>query len=329
MTAPNPTLETGPGVAAPAPAVPQATAATREAASSAPRVDMRGLAYAFGSFGLWGLSPAYWKLLVHVAPFEILAHRVVWSVLFVGALMARGARFRDLLEALRERRVLLALIATSLLISVNWITFIWAVAVGRVLETSLGYFMNPLVSVALGFLVLGERLNRAQWAAVLLAGAGVINLTWAMGVPPWLSLMLAVSFGIYGLVRKVIPVGALEGLFAETMVILPIAVGFLVWLAFHGGGAFASGDWGTMALLVFAGPVTAIPLLLFALAARRLRLSTLGLTQYSAPTIHFILAVWAFGEAITRAHLIAFNLIWTGLAVFTADSFRRGRRFAE
>ncbi|MGF1456135.1 MAG: EamA family transporter RarD [Alphaproteobacteria bacterium] len=308
----------GPGPSTAETAVDGATPAITEDKGPA-----AGLAFALGAFGLWGLSPAYWKLLAHVAPFEVLAHRVVWSVLLLGGFMVQGSRLPNLFRALKSWRVVLALVVTSALISVNWVTFIWAVSVGRVLETSLGYFMNPLISVALGFLVLGERLNRAQTIAILLACAGVINLTWALGVPPWISLMLAVSFGLYGLVRKVLPVGALEGLFAETVVVLPVAVGYLAWMAFAGGASFGTmGIW-TNLFLIFSGPVTVVPLLLFGLAARRLRLSTLGLTQYSAPTIHFVLAVWAFGEAITGAHLVTFALIWSGLAVFTTDSLRR------
>ncbi len=303
------------------------TADTVDAPAQTPEADTHnassGLVFALGSFGLWGLSPAYWKLLAHVAPFEILAHRVVWSVALLGGFMARGGRFVGLFRVLKSPKVLLALVATSALISINWVTFIWAVSVGRVLETSLGYFINPLISVALGFLVLGERLNRAQIIALVLATAGVVNLTWALGVPPWISLMLAVTFGVYGLVRKVLPVGALEGLFAETVVVLPIAIGYLLWTAHTGVGAFGQTGVATNLLLILSGPVTVVPLLLFGLAARRLRLSTLGLTQYTAPSIHFVLAVWAFGESITTAHLVTFALIWSGLAVFSADSFHR------
>ncbi len=284
-----------------------------------------GVIYALSGFSLWGLSPAYWKLLTHVAPFEILAHRVVWSVFFVGMVMLRGDRLRGLLKALKAPKVLLALVGTTALISLNWLTFIWAVANDRVLDTSLGYFMNPLVSVALGLVVLGERLNRAQMIAVGLAFVGVVNLTLASGVPPWLPLMLAFSFGLYGLVRKVIPVGALEGLFAETLVMLPIGLGYLLWVSVQGTGAFGRDPWGTDIWLVLAGPVTAVPLLLFSLGARRVRLSTLGLTQYIAPTIQFILAVVAFGETVTSAHLVTFVFIWIGLAVFSLDSWRRER----
>ncbi len=285
-----------------------------------------GVAAALSGFSAWGLSPVYWKLLVAVGPLEILAHRLLWSVLFTGLFMARGGKFAGLIQSLKNRRVLLALAGTTALISVNWVTFLWAVANDKILEASLGYFMNPLVSVALGFLVLRERLNRYQWAAVALACIGVTILTVALGVPPLIPLMLAVSFGLYGLLRKTVGVGALEGLFAETAACVPLALLYVAWLAWSGNGAWGQADLAIHLLLIGAGPVTAVPLLLFSLGARRLRLSTIGLTQYVAPTIQFALAVFVFGETLTQAHLLTFTFIWLGLGIFTWDSLRRELR---
>ncbi len=290
--------------------------ATREA------VPAKGIATALGAFGLWGLSPLYWKLLAHVSPLEVLAQRLLWSFLFVSALMARQRRFAAVFAALRGRRVLLGLLLSTALISVNWFSFIWAVANDRVLETSMGYFINPLVSVALGFVILQERMNRAQWIAVGLAATGVAVMIIGAGTVPWLSLLLAGTFGVYGLVRKVIPVSALEGLFAETLACLPLAVLFVGYLAWSGEGAFGE-TWGTSLLLVVAGPVTAVPLLFFAMAARQLPLATLGLTQYVAPSTQFALAVFLWGEPFTLTHLVTFGCIWAGLAVYSANLLRR------
>ncbi len=303
------------------------TAVPSERNGADPDAEVRtGLAYAFTAFGLWGFAPLFWKYVSFISPFEVLAHRIVWSVLFISGLMMRGGRARALFSALKGPKVLMGLALSTVLISINWVTFIWAVGQDRVLEVSLGYFLNPLVNVALGFLVLKERLNRAQTVAVGLAVLAAGILTLGINGLPWLPLLLGISFGLYGLVRKLVPVGGLEGLFAETLAVLPICLIYLVWLETQGAGVFLSGSPSTDLLLVLAGPMTFVPLLFFAMAARRIKLTTLGLIQYLAPSMHFLLAVFVFGEPLTLAHLASFGLIWTGLAVYTADSVRRERR---
>ncbi len=311
---------------APAAAPPKAPVHDTDAHDAHDAHVRTGVVYALSGFGLWGLSPAYWKLLIAVSPFEVLVHRIVWAVAFMAPMMARGGRLKTLMAAIRGPRTLLLLMVSTLLISTNWTVFIWAVANDHVLDTSLGYFMNPLVSVALGFVFLRERLNGFQTLAVACAVLGVAVMIATLGKAPLLSLLLAMTFGLYGLVRKLVPVGALEGLFVETLLCSPLALGYIAYLAMTGGNAFGS-DWWITALLVFSGPFTTIPLLLFNLGARRLRLSTLGLTQYVAPSLQFALAVFAYGEPFTTAHLLTFACIWTGLAIFTADSVRRDRRF--
>jgi chloramphenicol-sensitive protein RarD len=213
--------------------------------------------------------------------------------------------------------------AASALIAVNWLVYIWAILAGRVMEGSLGYFINPLVSVALGVLVLGERLERPVGIAVAVASLGVVWLTVGLGQLPWVSLSLAFSFGSYGLLRKLVPVGALLGLCVETLLLLPLALGYLVWASVSGRLAFGSGNLRLDVLLVLAGPLTAVPLLFFAAAARRLPLSTLGFLQYLSPTVQFLLAVFVYGEPLDAARAGAFAFIWAGLALFTAYTVRK------
>lgn len=284
-----------------------------------------GLAYAITGFGLWGLSPLYWKLLAHISVWEVLAHRILWALVFVAVLLWIRTELLGVFAKLRRPKVLAGLVLATGLIAINWVTFIWSVGSGNVLQASLGYFINPLVSVALGTLFLGERLNRAQGAAVALAASGVIFMTVSLGVLPWVSLLLALTFGFYGLVRKLVPVSALEGHFAETFACAPLALGFLIWMQANGAGQLGHGSPLDVMLLVLAGPFTAVPLMLFAMGARRLRLSTLGLTQYIAPTTHFLLATLIFGEAFTLMHLVTFALIWSGLALYSHDAFRKER----
>ncbi len=278
------------------------------------------------AYAIWGLFPIYFRLLAALPAPDVLAHRVVWSGAFVLLLLAARRQWAWLRGVLRSPRVLGVFAASALLLSVNWLVYIWATAHGHVIDASLGYFITPLVNVLLGFAVLHERLRRAQWTAVTLAAAGVLWLAVQGGQVPWIALVLGCSFGGYGLLRKTAPLGALEGLALETMLLLPVALVWLVWVDWRGGGVFpAAGGGAIAALLVGLGPVTALPLLLFAAGARRLRLVTLGLLQYLAPSIQFVLGVWLFHEAFTPARLAGFSIIWAALLVYSADGLRAGR----
>lgn len=285
-----------------------------------------GLVAALGAYSLWGMAPLFFKLLATVRADEIIAHRVVWSVifLFIVLLIRRGRQLREHMRI--TPRVFGALAVSGSLIAVNWLIFVFAVNTDRILSTSLGYFINPLVSVLLGLLVLRERLDRTQTVAVGLAAAGTLYLTIMSGELPWLSLGLAFSFALYGLVRKLTDVGPMVGLFWETLLIAPLALLWLYRLELSGAVAFRSSGLGQDLLLAATGLVTVIPLLLFANAARRLPLTTLGLMQYLAPTITFFMAVFGFRETFTLNHGIAFGCIWTGLAIFSFGGWRRARR---
>jgi chloramphenicol-sensitive protein RarD len=259
-------------------------------------------------------------------PLDVLANRIVWSLALVVALLAWRGRWAWLRPALGSPRTLGAFAATAFLLSANWLTWIWAVTNGRVVDASLGYFMTPLVNVALGTLVLGERPRATQWTAVALACAGVAAMTAATGALPWIGLALALSFGLYGLVRKTAPLGALEGLALETMLLFPFA---LAWLAWHWGAGPASFPAPSAAVnlwLVGLGPATAVPLLCFAYGAKRLPLTTLGLLQYLSPSLQFALGILVFGEALGPGRLAGFALIWAGLALYSADAWRQRAR---
>lgn len=286
--------------------------------------NVAGTAYALGAYLMWGFFPVFWKALGHVPALEILFQRVIWSALFLAGMVTLTRGWRQVRALLRTPRQMALLTATTALIGVNWLIFIWAVNADRVLETSLGYFINPLVNVVLGVLFLGERLRRWQTLAVLLAAAGVLNLTAATGVPPWIALTLAVTFGLYGLLRKISPVEPLVGLLVETGIMMPVALAYVLWLQATGTGSFGL-DWGTDALLILGGAVTMAPMIMFNAAARRLRYATLGVLQYLAPSLHFILAVHLYGEPLTAAHLVTFACIWTGIALFAGDAVRAGR----
>ena len=288
-----------------------------------------GAAYALAAFGFWGANPIYFKAVDHVPALEVLAHRVVWSVLLLALLVGLGRRWRVVVAALADRRTVLMLLLSTLIISLNWLVYIWAVNVERVLETSLGYYINPLVSVLLGVAVLGERLSPWQGVAVLLAACGVANLALGVDRFPWVALVLAFSFGIYGLIRKTVRIESVDGLFVETGMMLPFALAYLLYLALFGQGSFGTADRSQDLLLALSGIVTAAPLIWFTSAARRLRLSTVGFFQYIAPSGHFLLAVFAFGEPFTASHLITFLLIWTALAIFILDSLTASRRRAR
>lgn len=295
----------------------------REPGPGAARV---GILYGLAAYLTWGFGPVYFKAVAHVPAAEVLAHRIAWSLLLLaGYLLARG-RGREVAAALRDRATRRALALTTLLIAVNWFVFIWAVAHGRVLEASLGYFVNPLVNVALGRLCLGERLRRRQGAAVLLAAVGVLFLTVRLGRVPLVSLVLAFSFAFYGLLRKTVRAGGAAGLTVETLLLLPAALGYLLLLAGQGRLVFGNTGGGDALLLAASGPVTALPLIWFANAARRLRYATVGFLQYLTPTLHFLLAVVAYGESFTRTHLLAFACIWTALGLYSWDLWRAARR---
>ena len=282
------------------------------------RETARGVAATVGAFAFWGFVPLFWKLLTDVPATQSLSHRIAWSLPCLAVLLLVVPRTGDFARVIRSPRILLLLLASTLMITANWLTYLWAVNTDRVLDGSLGYYINPLVSVFLGFAFLGERLRRLQGLAVILAATGVAVLTAHHGLP-WISLVLGFSFGTYGLLRKLADVPAMVGLFIEIGLLTPFAVGYLVWLGSRGEGAFTAGEAGTSLLLAATGPVTIIPLLLFAEGVRRLTLATVGFLQYMTPTAHFILAIVVFGEPFDAAHLVAFGFIWVALALYTFD----------
>src|SRR5688572_27084689 len=265
---------------------------------------------------MWGFIPLFFKLVTHVPPIVVLSHRIVWSVLFVGALLTAQRRWAEVVAAVRSRRAMTVLAASTAMIAVNWFVFLWAVTNRQVVQAGLGYFINPLVSVVLGMVFLRERLRGGQAAALLLAAAGVGVQVVALGHVPWVALTLAVSFGLYALLRKTAPSGPLVGLFVETALLVPFAL-FFVTASTRAGGAPWTGR--TYAVLASSGVITAVPLLLFATAARRLRMATLGFMQFVAPTCQLLLAVLAFREPFTRWHLVSFGLIWAGLVLYSLD----------
>jgi chloramphenicol-sensitive protein RarD len=287
-----------------------------------------GLALGLGAYLLWGVLPLYFKAVDHVPALEIVGHRIIWSLFFLAALATWWKSWPGIRAAIATPRVLMTLMLTSALIGLNWLVYIYAVVNEHVLEGSLGYFLNPLVNVLLGVVLLKEALSRAQKGAVVLAAAGVAVLAAGAGGQIWISLTLAASFALYGYLRKVAPVDSLEGLAIETAILLPFALGWILWLEASGTGHFMETRT-TDILLVLGGAITAIPLLLFTAAARRLPYSTLGFLQYVAPSLQFLLAVFAFGEPLTAAHLVCFGAIWTALAIFVFESLRRGRAAAR
>lgn len=274
-----------------------------------------GLAMGLGAYLSWGVIPLYFRLVRHVPAVDVVAHRVVWSVLFLSILLSLTGGWGTARAALRSRATLLSLCGSSVLIAINWVVFVWAVEHGQVLQASLGYFINPLVSVLLGMTFLKERLRPGQYASLALAAAGVAVLTIALGRLPWVALTLAVSFGVYGLLRKTVSVGPLVGLSMETALLAPLALAYVI---FSGHTTQMSGN--THVVLALAGPVTALPLLMFAAGARRLRLTTMGFLQYLAPTCQFLLAVFAFGEPFTKTQAISFSMIWAALLLYSIDS---------
>ena len=290
---------------------------------------MPGLVYAALAYIVWGLFPIYFHALARVDAFEIVMHRSLWSFVFVWAMLVAMRRLQWVPRVVRRPRLLAQFVLSALFLSANWLLYVWSVNHGHVVEASLGYFVTPLVNVLLGTWVLKERPRRLQWLAVGVAACGVLWLTLALGRLPWIALGLAASFGSYGLLRKTAALGALEGLAVETAVMAPVALVVLaVMSAPHGGlpGLFAGMDGATVGWLLFAGPLTAIPLLLFAAGARRITLATLGTLQYLSPTIQFLLGVTFFGEPLQATRLLGFALIWAALAIYSADGFLWMRR---
>jgi chloramphenicol-sensitive protein RarD len=293
-----------------------------------PSPSTTGVACALGAFTLWGIAPLFFRLIADVPTLQIVCHRIVWSLALTGVAVLVLGHGGALLAEARRPRVLARFVLTATIVSGNWGLYIWAVNHDHVVDSSLGYFINPLVSVALGTLVLHERLGRAQWVAVALAAAGVAWLTALAGAPPWIGLGLALSFALYGLLRKTASLGALDGVALETLLLTPAA---LLWLGLQdaqGAGVFGA-DFGTSLLLVATGPVTAIPLMLFAAGARRLPLATVGLLQYVGPTLQLIIGVWLFGEPFPPARALGFAAIWASLAVLAIDGLGGWRALAS
>lgn len=286
----------------------------------------RGIAVVTGAFFIWGLFPLYFKPLAGVPALELVSHRIVWCAVFVVAWLLWRRELPEVVTVLRDWRKARWLAASAVLICVNWLVYVWAVTHGRVVEVSLGYFINPLFNVALGIAVFRERLSRPQWLAVSLAVAGVLYLSIASGRAPWIALWLAATFAGYGLVRKAAPVGAVIGLAVETLLVAPLAAGWLLWLAINGTASLGAGAWHVDALLVASGIVTALPLAMFAGGARVIPFSLSGVIQYLAPTMVFLLGVLAFGEAFTLNQAVGFALIWASVAVYVGDSLLNGAR---
>ena len=285
----------------------------------------QGVCQALAAYGLWGVFPLFFYLIREVPPLEILGHRIVWCLLFLAIVLAVRGQWRWLGEALRRPRLVGLFALTALLIAANWYAYIWAVTGGHVIEAALGYFINPLTSVLIGALVLRERLSALQWLAIGLATAGVVCMAMRAGHVPWLALFIALTFSGYGLLRKVAPLGALEGLTLETLVLAPVALALLAWLHGQGADHFPAADAGLRTLVLLSGVVTAAPLLLFAGAARRIPMSWVGMLQYLSPTVQTLIGIAVFGDAL-GARWPGFALIWTGCALFSLDLLRAHRR---
>jgi len=281
----------------------------------------RGTISAITAFFLWGIFPIYWKALQHVSSTQILAHRVVWSLVFVLVLLSFQRRWNEAKSVISFYPNVSIFLVTSFLLGGNWLIYIWAVNSNQIVEASLGYFINPLVNICLGMVFLRERLYRSQFISVLLAFVGVLFLTLQYGRLPWIALTLALTFGTYGLLRKTAKAGSMVGLLFDTGFLAPIFLLYLVFLAAHGSGAFVSINLKTDVLLIGAGVVTAVPLLLFAYGARRIQYSTVGFLQYIAPTGQLLVGVFLYKEQFTRAHAIAFGLVWVALFLYSTSTF--------
>jgi chloramphenicol-sensitive protein RarD len=286
----------------------------------------RGALAAALCYFLWGLVPLYWKQLAHVNSVELIAHRQIWSLVLLLAIVAAQRGFGAVAAALRTPRSIGTNALGALLLTINWLVYVWGVNTGHVIETSLGYFLVPLVNVAAGRFVLHEHLRRAQWLAIGLAAVGVVLMILQLGRPPWIALALAGSWGAYSLMRKKSPLPAVTGLTVETLLLAPFAVAFLIWQQTRSEGVLGHGDLRTHVLVLSAGIITAIPLLLFAFGARRIRLSTLGLLQYLAPSVQLVLGIWVYHEPFSRSRMTSFAFIWGALALYTVDNLLAQRR---
>jgi chloramphenicol-sensitive protein RarD len=291
-----------------------------------PSLSGEGLIAAIGAFVIWGTLPAYLKPLHDLDSLQIISHRIAWACVLVVAWLGVRGDLGDLRKIVTNRAVMGRLTLTAVLITANWLGYVWGVGHGRVVETSLGYFMNPLANVLLGVVVLRERLNVAQWTAVGIAAFAVIYIAVATGATPWIALMLATSFSLYGLIRKVVHVEALQGLAVETLVLVPLAMGYLVWCEVTGVGAFGHSGALINVLLVGCGPMTAVPLFLFAFGARLIPYSTIGLLMYIAPSLQLLCGIFLYHEPFAGARAFGFVLIWLALVIYAADGVWRARR---
>lgn len=285
----------------------------------------RGFVYALLAYGLWGVLPLFLKAVSHLPALEVVAHRVLWSVPIAGAVLVAAGRTADLKAALRSPRTIALASLTAGLITINWGLYVWAIAVERTVETSLGYYINPLMSVVMGAVLLGERLSHAQVAALGLAAVAVVLLTVEAGILPWVSLVLAGSFAIYGFLRKTLPIGPSQGFFLEVLILSVPALAYVAWLQATGVSHFVPSQPVNVLLLLACGPATAVPLLLYGFGAKLLRLSTIGIMQYIAPTGIFLIAVFVFGEPFGVVRAAAFALIWVALAIYTWSMFSQAR----
>ncbi|MEE9434570.1 MAG: EamA family transporter RarD [Sphingorhabdus sp.] len=288
-------------------------------------VDHTGLVAAIAAYSMWGFMPVFFRQLEHVSALEIIAHRVIWAVPLLILIMAARRQLAEYFTVLKSWAMLRWMLLSALLISTNWLVYVLAVNSGQILAASLGYYLNPLMNVLLGTMFLGERLTRRQWAAVGMAGVAVAVLAAGAIGTLWISLTLAVSFGLYGFVRKLAPVGAVPGLAVETSLLLPLSMGAAFWFIFQTGSAGWTGDTRTMAYLAAGGAVTATPLILFAIAARRMSYSLLGFIQYIGPTIQFVIGIYIYGEELNEIRLVAFALIWAGLVLFSSEALKKHR----
>lgn len=289
-----------------------------------------GILYALSAYAIWGLIPLYFRAVHAVSPVEVLAHRIIWSFLLLALVLTVQQNFGWLRLLRQQRQIVWNFAASAALLSVNWLVYVWAVGSGHVVDASLGYFINPLLSVALAVVVLKERLRAWQWAAVGVAGLGVVWLTLLTGQLPWIGIALASSFGLYGLLRKLATLDALAGLALETALLLPFAAGYVLWQSQTGASAWSEANFSLRLLLVAAGPITAIPLLCFAAGARRIPLSLVGILQYIGPTLQLLLGIWVFGEAFAPLKMLGFSLIWLAVLLFSLEGalFARKQRSA-
>jgi chloramphenicol-sensitive protein RarD len=286
----------------------------------------KGSLYALGAYVIWGFFPIYFKLLEQAPALQVVCHRIVWSFILLAILLSARKEWKTLRRAITGPKMLGLFMIASILLTVNWLTYVFGVQAGYIVETSLGYFINPLVSVLLGVVFLRERLRPLQWAAVSLAALGVLYLTLDYGYIPWIALVLALTFGLYGLAKKTSPLGSFYGLSLETGLMFIPCIGYLLFIQSQGTGVFGHSSALTNILLVFTGPATAVPLLMFGAAARKMNLTMLGLLQYIAPTLQFLIGVWVYHEPFTIANLVGFCIIWIALIVLWVEGYKQYRR---